>query len=214
MMNKYFLYISSKNIDKVNTSTMKQTPSSRNGNPIATLNSKKKEISGNVSQNKDADQTTAANSQNKKITIQKIEKINLNSNTNKNDPNSSGKTLGGSKSVKSIQRRPDKFIEMYENQKNTPNSPRPMNKAEIYQAMRRAHLRSNYMNRDLNIKNYIAGDQLDKFQPYFQDMSRKVNNSIMIDNTKVGGYKSAQSSPRNFFKGRKSNKSDQLSSDR
>ena len=42
-----------------------------------------------------------------------------------------------------------------------------MNKAEIYQAVRKARLRSNYMNRDLNLKQVGSRQEREKFQPYF-----------------------------------------------
>ena len=50
-----------------------------------------------------------------------------------------------------------------------------MNKAEIYQAVRKARLRSNYMNRDLSQSNLGTLQQRDKFSPYFQELSRPVN---------------------------------------
>ena len=36
---------------------------------------------------------------------------------------------------------------------------RHMNKAEIYQAVRKARLRSNYMNRDLNMQKNVGGSR-------------------------------------------------------
>ncbi len=38
-----------------------------------------------------------------------------------------------------------------------------MNKAEIYQAVRKARLRSNYMNRDLNLKQVGSRQEREKF---------------------------------------------------
>lgn len=40
---------------------------------------------------------------------------------------------------------------------------KPLNKAEIYQAVRRAKLRSNYLNRDLNMNKQVSNEQRNKF---------------------------------------------------
>lgn len=53
---------------------------------------------------------------------------------------------------------------------------RPMNKAQVYQAIKKAKIHGNYMNKDLNVKNYIPSGQFDKFEPYFQQISRRTNN--------------------------------------
>lgn len=56
---------------------------------------------------------------------------------------------------------------------------KPMNKAEIYQAVRKARLRSNYMNRDLSLQSLTNRQNKEKFHPYFQEISRKQNNMIL-----------------------------------
>ena len=68
---------------------------------------------------------------------------------------SPNRTLGASTSAQQLKKKTDKLDEIVEKEKLTGKH---MNKAEIYQAVRKARLRSNYMNRDLGIQN-IATDQ-------------------------------------------------------
>ena len=56
-----------------------------------------------------------------------------------------------------------------------------MNKAEIYQAVRKARIRSNYMNRDLSQSNIGNAQQQAKYSPYFQELSARPVNDYELE---------------------------------
>ena len=80
-----------------------------------------------------------------------------------------------------------------------------MNKAEIYQAVRKARIRSNYMNRDLSQSNIGNAQQQAKYSPYFQELSARPGNDYTID--------VESSSPKNKTRNHKKSNSIQINMD-
>lgn len=162
---------------------MKVTPSSRNNAPAATGKSAQKQ-SQNPSENVDTQSKKEAPvkiiNRNKKPTTGATSPVPAPPPKDSNNPKElpkfttpvDQKKVGQSSSMTSLGKLkldkvspvPDPILE--EGQRSE-RQKRPMNKAEIYQAVRRARLRSNYLNRDLSLKQLVSIEQRNKFHPYF-----------------------------------------------
>ena len=73
--------------------------------------------------------------------------------------------LGASQSMVNIKKKAEEFNEVVETERL--EKEKKMNKAEIYQAVRKARLRSSF-NHDVSMQSFSATrQQKDKFHPYF-----------------------------------------------